>query len=562
VLQDLVRDLVRSKQSFENIIDFIESPLGVNLILFPIQKFAIKIINGIPLCNDVYIDVYDELRKKCLYRLSEVDYLKFLYEQDRCNHKDDPQMGFKEVIWRGGRRGVKSSSHSLIGAYELYRILQMEDPHAYYNLLPSADIRFANVANTRKQNEVFYESFKTLVRSKDFYKKHLYPSKSDVGAKFYTKRELSQKEQGHPIVPSVKLDSITCNSASARGGNNIYIFLDEFAHFSKILRSTRSDVEIYDALTPSIGSFGNDGRIFIFSSPLGPSGKMFELSEKARTDKKLLVLELPSWEINPTLTTDFLEARFKRSRASFMREYGAKYVSATSEFIEDESLLDIAKKDFSTVYTYPKKSYHFYYGVDLGFVKDKTGIAIAHTQDNKVYVDHCEGIGAGFGQYENIHVLDHDIVIDRLKRLFLEFPPFKGTYDRWEGYGLDNSMRKAGIHNFEQMSASDAMGSQMYKIFYALLVSNTLFFNNQLKSLFDELLTLQKEVKNKFIIKVHAPQVSSMHDDMSDATARAIYLAYQYGVLQSTPAARVVSSRDENTRKLANYYRRVHSGRL
>jgi hypothetical protein len=289
---------------------------------------------------------------------------------------------------------------------------------------------------------------------------------------------------------------------------------------------------------------------------------MHSLTEQAKKDLSFLSLEIPSWEINVNLIPAVLEDRLKRSRNSFMREFGARYVASVSDFIEDEAILDLSKRDFNTVYVHPKKSYYFYYGMDLGFVNDPTAISISHVENKRVLVDYCEALKPGEGRYIGHIHLDHDVVIKRLKELFLEYPPFKGMYDQWEGYGFDMSLKKAGVHHFELWTMTDSLNSQIYKTFYSLLCSGALFMNKNMTALFEELLHLQKEVKNKFMIKVEAPSVSGMHDDMSDATARSIYLAYNSGILQDAPEIRYISERDQKTRILADYARRIRMGRL
>jgi hypothetical protein len=47
-------------------------------------------------------------------------------------------------------------------------------------------------------------------------------------------------------------------------------------------------------------------------------------------------------------------------------------------------------------------------------------------------------------------------------------------------------------------------------------------------SLITELLRLQATIHNKYLITVEAPEIKGLHDDQSDAFARAVYLASQY----------------------------------
>ena len=69
-----------------NVLEYIEQSWGLGMKLYPAQRFIVKLYYHIPLDDsDDYIEVRDMFNTKVLYRFTEVGYLKFLYDEGRCN---------------------------------------------------------------------------------------------------------------------------------------------------------------------------------------------------------------------------------------------------------------------------------------------------------------------------------------------------------------------------------------------------------------------------------------------------------------------------------------------
>lgn len=90
-----------------NIIDYIESPYGLNIRPYPLQKFIIKLYYHLPLEDkEKTIVITDMFRERVLYRFTEKETLEYLYNEGRCNIKeqDHPR---RELVLVCGRRSGK-----------------------------------------------------------------------------------------------------------------------------------------------------------------------------------------------------------------------------------------------------------------------------------------------------------------------------------------------------------------------------------------------------------------------------------------------------------------------
>jgi hypothetical protein len=114
---------------FLTIIDFIERFKLLPYGLFPVQKFILKLYYNLPLDDKLpekkrdQISITPSFRSKKRVYMTEIEYLKYLYSQGRCNIKEQTDEVRYELILVLGRRSGKSALASLIAAYELYKLI-------------------------------------------------------------------------------------------------------------------------------------------------------------------------------------------------------------------------------------------------------------------------------------------------------------------------------------------------------------------------------------------------------------------------------------------------------
>ena len=137
-----------------SILEYIEQPWGLNMTLYPAQRFLVKLYYNLELDTHIpedpnrRIQVTDMLKTKVLYELSERDYLSFLHNEGRCNIgvQDHDR---RELVLSIGRRGGKTTLSGIFASYEVYRLLNLYNPQEYYGLPNGNRIQIISVATDR-----------------------------------------------------------------------------------------------------------------------------------------------------------------------------------------------------------------------------------------------------------------------------------------------------------------------------------------------------------------------------------------------------------------------------
>ena len=165
-----------------NIIEFAEAPWGLGLgsspevpPLFPVQKFIFKCYYNIPLLDDGErrIIVNDRFNERERYRFNEMEYLNFLWNEGRINVKEitgdikDNRPNLCLVI---GRRGLKTSSISVLVAYETYKLLRKNSPQQFYRIMPDDEIRATCIATNQEQALELFRRITGHLERSDFFK--------------------------------------------------------------------------------------------------------------------------------------------------------------------------------------------------------------------------------------------------------------------------------------------------------------------------------------------------------------------------------------------------------
>ena len=90
-----------------NVLDYIEQSWGLGMRLYPVQRAIVKLYYHIPLEDKIKtIEVRDMFRSKVLYHFTEKEYVRFLYEEGRCNVGEQDHER-RELLLSIGRRAGK-----------------------------------------------------------------------------------------------------------------------------------------------------------------------------------------------------------------------------------------------------------------------------------------------------------------------------------------------------------------------------------------------------------------------------------------------------------------------
>ncbi len=107
-----IESVMEDNRDLLNAIDFIESPQGLGVHLYPVQRVIVKAIFGVSMdYKEGEVPVHDPFGEKLLYTFTDREYLEYVYNEGRCNVKnwqDLPLDGFHEAVIFAGRRGGKA----------------------------------------------------------------------------------------------------------------------------------------------------------------------------------------------------------------------------------------------------------------------------------------------------------------------------------------------------------------------------------------------------------------------------------------------------------------------
>jgi hypothetical protein len=340
--------------------------------------------------------------------------------------------------------------------------------------------------------------------------------------------------------------------------------------------------QLYRAINPSLAQFSprdpnnklvstgpSEGRMIMISSPDAKEGFFYRLYQSAMSNSKgssdTLLIQAPTWEVNPTLDRSYYEKEYHKNPRAFMTEHGAEFSDRVRGWIEDSrDLFECIDPKLKPALKGVPREIHFA-GIDVGLVNDGTSIALTRINDGKIELVYHETwyakkrwkeanphLEEPLVQYA--HTLQDRIRLDMaeialwFKALAQRFYIFKAIFDQWSGIVFEQELHKNGLRQFEIRNFFTADSSHMYqtlKMFmynrqlrlydYPLGESELGIESARHSPLITELLELQATSGGKNIISVEAPKAPGKHDDMSDALARSILLASEY--IKDNPGA-------------------------
>ena len=293
------------------ICDFAEHPAFLGRKLYPRQKTLLKLINlEVENFTDYDLEVIEEWSKgfsKTGVSIGispdiwkRIDYLK----ENDYNH-------FKEVINITGRRGGKGHIGGILGAYNNWKLLQLDDPQWYYGIDRSKDVYlFCAATNIQQAKAYQFADLANTIIDADCFKPYIAEAKEYFVAlrtPADTRRIAAFEARGirpQRLIASVRNMAITSNSKSSRGAACFTVMFDEFAHMLVGTAGPRTSDEVYNAIVPALDQFGKDGFIYIPTSPFTKIGKCYELYQAGLMEDpetggplypNMLITQLPSW---------------------------------------------------------------------------------------------------------------------------------------------------------------------------------------------------------------------------------------------------------------------------
>jgi len=579
VSEDFAEDKIHPfRPKIFNILEYIEQSWGLGMTLFPAQRFIVKLYYHLPLDDqEKTISIPDMFATKILYRFTEKEYLKYLYDEGRCNIGEQDHAR-RELVLALGRRSGKTSLSGIFASYEVYRLLNLQNPQAYYGLPNGNRIQITSIATDKDQaGLLFNEVSSHLAKCKYF--DPFVANNTQTNTTFQTPYDIehygvvSKRKNGKYTSfmgkATLRVTFKSCIAKGLRGAGNIVVIMDEMAHYQDQGQSSAKD--IYDAVTPSTAAFspkGTDGkpmknsrgepypvesRIISISSPLNRGGKFYDLFHLAMSrglgSENILAIQAPTWEVNPTIPSSYYRQKYHEDPAVFMTEHGALFSDRVRGWIEREvDLLECVdpnlRPQMMGVPRYPHQA-----GIDIGLMGDGTAVAITYNLGGKVILAYHEYWQAGVDwrvsnphlgnnystdyckSIANVERLDFDEIANWIFLLTKKFYITEGLFDRWNGIPLEQSLLKKGLTQFKAEFFQRDLSSRIYQNTKMMMFDKSLRLYDypigqgaKHSAFITELLELQAQQMSRNIVLVEAPKVAGHHDDRSDAYVRSVWL--------------------------------------
>lgn len=536
-----------SSDSIIDIITFATAPWGLNVNLYPSQKFILKTFYGMELDGiqrDIIVN--DDVNEKELYKFSEKEFMQYLIDEGRTNLKEYiPGKSFSELILCCGRRSSKSSMSAIIANYEAYKLLKKENPQKYYGLLTGQEIRITAVSISDDDATGLFEMIFMRSLNCDYLKTRMPKPGTQTYCVFQTDYDINNLGKKATI-------RIQCGGSSAnslRGKNNIIVIFDEAAFF--IDNSNRySGQEVYNALTPSTATFTNpntkrcDGKVLTLSSPYSKSGVFWDLyNQSFREPERTLMFKMYTSMLNPHIDPEYLKSKKRANRESFNREFGAEFSDNIASWLDEyelKKLDEFLDKTRTVNLSTGKHGVEYFYGIDLGQKNDGIAISIVHKENSNIILDYTnvwfgsesdiwdyrDSIYRNCKEFSGYDIIPIMAVAEKIKSLCQYFPPKSGWFDQWSGYALDEQLKARNIYAFRPVAVSEGLNMQIFNITKSLITDGILkLFNHPV--LISEIQALEIE-RHSGKFKVHAPSRPGFHDDITTSLSRAVYECHNH----------------------------------
>ena len=544
ILNSQIDALINESEQEVDVITFAESPHYLNLPLHGVEKFILKVFYGLTLDDTVpYIQVryfpHDEIGTK----MTEVDYALYLKEQKRLNILDLNFKSAQHLLLVCGRRGGKTFIASLICCYEAYKLISKGCPQKHYGLSPGQKIKIITVATNGEQAKIASDMMKSAIMNSPWL------SKFCISFKQTTIRLQTKYEYDNKLEPSIFIEAMPCTASGIRGHTVIVAILDELAHFTDS-SGTRGGDSVYYSLTPSIATFGPDGKILALSNPYAKSGIFYTQYIKAMGNgidpplQHIRAFKIPTWEMNETLAFQFFKNEYELNPESFDYEYGAEFSGTITGFFKFPEKIDDCINYSLIEKARPKsnKTIHWL-AMDPAAVGNGYALCMVHTEERKtelgtkkvVVVDRWRRWLASDEEFEELglKLIDPAVIDEYIIELSQHFKIGKIRYDQFESAASVSKLVKRGLVA-ERKPITTTANMEVFKNL------RNLIYNEEIELMDDpigimELKYLQEKKLNNGKFRVAAPLTGEVTtDDMADVLAIAAYMAIESDIVNNT----------------------------
>lgn len=304
------------------------------------------------------------------------------------------QGGFSEGIICAGMRSGKTATGNFILAYESFKLINLDDPVRYYNLIPGSQIFLLGASYSEDQaKDNILQPIDGMMTGSEYF------------------NEFRHKTTGMVISfpdKHVKFRIGGINTPGMIGRTSRAVLLDEMSKYSDTQGRTSGRM-VVDNLIKSTGTLEPDSKVIIESSPMFEKDLIFERVGEIRkngteiysfTDEhvnykfgkwymgKRLMYHYPTWVMNPNKTWESVREDFDIDYQGAMRDWAAIPTTGLRPFFGNQDILAVDKTKMNVLeqifyeqdfkldwYDYvlagdPSAMQHTSYGLALGHRED------------------------------------------------------------------------------------------------------------------------------------------------------------------------------------------------
>ena len=369
---------------------------------------------------------------------------------------------YKELALEVGMRSGKTMLASIIVCYELWKLMNLEDPATYYGLAKGSPIFIITVATTQQQsNDTVYGYTKARMEGSTYFQNMIKAKRL-----FINESRIEFPEKRLTVIGGHS------NQAGMVGKTSKLFCMDEAARFQE---SGGEDAKsMYSNVGRSTVSFKDEGFKVIVSSAWEEGDVMEWLYDKAnphRPGQKLLAFRLTTWDLNPRLSREDLQDQYDADEIAARRDHEGIRPGTVENFFTKKAILECVKEDRPSAITYNKttktigdRTYvevaldtietveyptYSYAHCDPGVKRDSFAFAVGRPVRTPsglvVYIDavlEWEPKDMGRGKIYPVH-------FDNVEKVILEVHKARNirrlTFDHWNNTALLQSLYTKGI---------------------------------------------------------------------------------------------------------------------
>jgi hypothetical protein len=318
------------------------------------------------------------------------------------------------------------------------------------------------------------------------------------------------------------IEITTADRRSVRGRTVAAVIFDEVAHWPNEY-AANADELIYQAIKPAMATMRNSLLIGI-SSPHARRGLLWtKFSEGFGKTGKTLVVQAPTWTLNPTLSPDRdpIKQAFVDDPQWAAAEYGAEFRSDIETFV---SLEVLNRCTDSVGERLPEWSKSYAAFVDpSGGSNDSMTLAVAHAEGKLIVLDVIREVVPPFSP---------NAVVEQFAEVLRHYQVWTVYGDRFAGLFCQEPFIQRGI----SYETSERAKSDIYRDFLPLLNSRAVALLDH-RRMRQQFLALERRTTRGGKDSIdHSP---GGHDDIANAVAGACLAAIEHA--GAVPAHRLQS---------------------